>query len=413
MQILNYIGRIKENELLQFFLCNAIFSGSTFLFNLLFPILFNQELFGEVVYMFQMVIFLNTITGFGLAITLLRNHSIEGNRSYLNYYLAISLITLGLLCLGFLQDNPVSRYIKVNDLGSIEHLLFYLSVIFSNLFLFNRSFLNSKKRFDYMLLNVSIISVVRLIGLVYISSITSADILKVLLVLFIIPFLYEGFFFIQQLARYWNSGVKFKFQDFFKFINFSLKVFLAGAIFVAADRLFLLRLKEVDSQFTDILSFAYGFMGIISILNMSFSNYFLGKIVPSNNEEIILFQQKIRKYIWKFTIFVCLISAIIGTLIFWLYPELGWIAPIVLVILIVKTAVISFLGLTNLLTKTLNLVRYDLLVNIMRYALVFLVIHLSKQWHFLSTLIVVSMVMVLGEFILTTLVKIKIQRVLA
>ena len=150
MQVLNYIGKIKENELLQFFLCNAIFSGSTFLFNLLFPILFDQNLFGEVVYLFQMVIFMNTITGFGLSITLLRNHSIDGSQSYLYYYLSIGLITFSLLSLGFFQDNPVSRYIRVNDLGSIEHLLFYISVIFSNLFLFNRSFLNSKKRFDFM-----------------------------------------------------------------------------------------------------------------------------------------------------------------------------------------------------------------------------------------------------------------------
>lgn len=411
MQFSNYLNKIKNNELLQFFLCNAIYSGSTLIFNLIFPFIFEKELFGEVVYLFQMVIFMNTITGLGLSTALLRNYNKNEEGIAFQYYLSIFIITIVLIIFGLQPGNPISLYIEVSDLTQGEHFLFYSSVIVSNLFLFNRSYLNADRMFKIMLLNVSLIFILRLLGLVIINEIGQTDLINVLLVLFVTPFLYEIYFFILKLFKLSKFYNLFSRADYIKFLQFSLKVFIVGAIFVAADRLFLIRLKAEESKFTSILSFAYGFLGIISILNMSFTNYFLGKIDPNNNVEILNFETRVRTYAWKFITFAITISIIAAILVYLIYPQLGTIAPIVLFILIIKTAAISYFGLTNLLSKTLNLLGYDIVINILRYLLILFTINMSQDWNFLITLILVSSIMILGEFALSQVIRYNILKI--
>lgn len=358
-----------------------------------------------------MILLLNGITGFGITTSLLRNHSIDKNSSYYYSTITIFIVQIILLILAFFPNNYLSKSINIEDLDIKEHFVFYLSAVFINIFVFNRAFMNAENNFLLMLKTISAITIIRFLGLAIFYLFNINDTKIVLISLFVFPFIFEIIYFSQKLVRSCNSKLKYSKIKYITFMSFSIKTFLAGSIFIATGKLFLIHLKDIDINFASVLAFSSGFVGIIGLFNFSFTNYFIGKLNSDNLEDILLFKSRIKKYTLHY--FALIFLVLIGTNIFlyFFYSMFDSDVLFVASILICQTGVISYFGFTNILTKSFDLLYYDLAINILRFICVFVVIKVfSTQISFLHTLLFISIIMITGEIVLSIPVNSKIAK---
>ena len=157
-----------KNDMVLFTITNLLYSAMVFILNLIFPLLFERELFNQVVYIFQMIILLNSIINFGISTGLLRNSTIDKKNALRCALLSIVLIQISLVLLSFFQNNPITTSLFLSDLNSLEHFLFYFSVISINIYLYNKSIMNSEKKFEKMFTNMIYIILIRAIGILVI-----------------------------------------------------------------------------------------------------------------------------------------------------------------------------------------------------------------------------------------------------
>lgn len=350
------------------------------------------------------------MTGLGLTTGLLRYHHVFKEVAFTLFGIIGLTTIIILMVLGFFPKNPLSTILKIDYLNFRNHFLFYLSVIFTNVFLFNRAIMNADKTFNLMLKSSLGIAFFRLSVLIYFGFNKNPSVATALVLLFIIPFCFEMLFFFKKYLVFTKKS-PFKLDvTFYQFLSFCFQIYIVGALFVMCDRIYLIHIKSENQSLTAILSFAFGFIGIISVFNMTFTNYFLGKINPKNINEIIEFKSRIKKYSIHFFVFTSAGIFIICFFVFQSYPKMGALIIIVLIILILKSAIVSFFGFTNVLSKTLNIQHIDLIINIIRLVLVYIIIQFSNIMGFVWTLITISMVMILGEYVLFRFVNLQISK---
>lgn len=388
-----------KSPFILFLLCNVIYSSTTFAFNIIFPLIFPKTFYDEFIYIFQMILFLVSLSGFGLMTALLAHYQTSPLQTFSNYFLSSGIVLLLILSIGFFPNNPISNWIHLDMDNRWTHLIFYISVILSSQFLFNRSVMNAEKQFQLMLKNILLITLLRLIGLFWIVYTNSTSILTVLTALFIIPFLLEPFLFLRRMIVSFQQAPPALDKSLVKFLSFSMQVFASGAIFILCDRIYLISLKESSTTLASTLSFAFGFIGIISVFNAAFTNYFLGKINPHSTSEIKSFQKKIRHYCTHYFILSITISLLICTFVYVTYDsEISTI--LIILILILKTAIISYFGFTNILTKTLKIQQFDLFINVLRLALVYIIINLLNSQNIVLTVFMISVIMIACELVI-------------
>ena len=394
------LNAIKTNHFVQFLLCNLIYSFSTFCLNLVFPLIFEVKFFEEFIYLFQITFFLTSMTGFGITTSLLRNHINEHNQTLTYFTVTGFIVSLLLLLLSFFPNNYLSIWLNVDHLTFWNHFMLYLSVIFTNLFLFNRALMNVEKTYILMLCNIGAITLIRLIGLGYISYVSNSSIAMVLAIVFVIPFLFEFIFYVKNLFSSLRS-FKFQFDTGYKyFLSYSLQVFSAGALYVLCDRLYLIHLKNVSPDLASVLGFSLGFVGVISVFNKSFTNYFIGTINPENKKQITQFKVKVKKHGIKFFSISLFLNITICILVYYSYTNFKPIVVLVLFITIMKTSIISYLGFTTMLTKTLGIQYYDLIINLLRVLAVYLLLKYFVFISFIWMLLLISLIIIIGEVVL-------------
>lgn len=398
-----------KNDVILFTITNLLYSAMVFILNLIFPLLFERELFNQVVYIFQMIILTNSIINFGISTGLLRNSIIDKKNALRCALLSIVLIQISLVLLSFFQNNPITTFLILSDLNSLEHFLFYFSVISINIYLYNKSIMNSEKKFEKMFINMIYIIVIRAIGILVIYFFVEKTLTNVLIFIFVLPFVCEYIYLLKKLTQY-NIRVLFSFdKSFLSFLHFCISVFIAGALFSYADRMIIIKMKNYNPDTAALFAFAFGFLGVVSVLNYSFQNYYINRINPEDKQSVFSFLEKLNKYSLHYLIFVIISISIICVLIYIFYADIDFLIFPITIILIFKTAITSYLGFKNILITSFDLMRYSISINLLRVLFVYLTLLYIGKIHLLYILSIVSVIMIFCELILNKIVDRKLN----
>lgn len=361
---INFIIEKIKTPLFMFIIANALYSFSTWLISLLSPYVLEKETYEHFIYSFQTMLYVASISTLGLVPTLLRYYK-YGNEKYQTYFLyCITAIVLFLLLIGGIPENPLSIFLNIDDYILPNHWMFYLSSVSVLLFVFNRAILTAQEKYTLLIKTIFIIFFVRIISLliVKIFGITSDTI--VLFLICVLPLSWEFVFYLRKLI---NIKIVFDTKEFRDFIVFSLLTSAIGIIYVTTSRLYLLELKSQNSTIVPIISYIYGMLGVITIFNTSFTSFFIGKLDGRNIIQVASYLNRIKKYSIPFLLFSIGLSALLYLFVFCVYPYDHATAAIFAAIAAMSSSLTAFVGLISLMTKTFNLLKIQLIINIVSF----------------------------------------------
>ena len=405
--ILNKITSIIKylnKDIYLFIISNLLYSLMVFVLNVLFPLLFEEDIFIQVVYIFQMIIVVNSLSNFGISTGLLRNSVLDKQNTLRYALLSIFIIQSFIFILSFFKNNLITQALNINGLTFIEHLFLYFSVISINIYFYNRSIMNSEKKFKLMIRHLIFVVLVRISSLISLVFFIENTLSNILLFIFIIPFSLEYVFLFKKIANYkFHEFIRLD-KKYFYFLFFSFKVFIGGALFVLSDRFMLIKMKEYDNETASLLAFSFGFLGVVSVINYSFQNYFLNRIDPNSKESIFSFLKKIKKYFPHYFLIMLIGTLVVCSIVYILYVDFDLLIYPIIIILIFKTAITSYLGFKNILITSLDLLKYAIVINALRLLLVAVSLLFLESIGFISTLLLISLVMIMCELILNKIV---------
>lgn len=367
---LDNIRRLPHKNFTQFFLANVIFSVSTFIVNVCLPKLFERSFFDTFIYIFQMVLFFTTIMQAGLSTSLYYFIKRQQKESLNVYYTAILAVNLILLLLGLVNGNIVSSLLKLGSLSLTEHLMFYLSVMASGIYMFNKGKNVADKAYKYMMrISITAFSI-RMLVLVSLYFFHVKSLALALFLIFILPYAQDLHDYVVNTARYVKPR-KFDRSLCKKFLSYSFKVWLTGCLFMVSDKIFLIYNKETDIQFTTAIAFSAGFMGIISLFNASFSNYFLSRLNSDRMEEIRNYIRRLRKMMPLYLTLLIVVCTVFSAFVYVCYSSLGTVTAIVTFIILLRAGVFFYFGMLAMLSKVLNLLNIEVVLNVCRVIVIY------------------------------------------
>lgn len=401
-------SRLTHGRAGLFFMANAIFSLSTFLVNLSLPKILDQQIFQAFIYIFQMVLLMTSVTQIGVVVGLY--HYIKQHRedSLNTYYSVILFINFLLLIAALFPNNFILDLLNVSNLNKVENLTFFLSIIVSGIFLYNKGKNIAEQDYQYMFTISIWVMALRIIALCVIHIFQISSLWALLFLLFICPFVLDIKDYIINSFRYIRISSLNK-NILFKFISYSIKIWIISTLFNVSDRIFLISTKDVDENLTTAIAFSSGFVGIISLFNSCFTNFFISRLSSTKIEEL----QRHTKLLVKIApsyfalLLLCCLSLSMGVFVF--YSELGSTCAIVAFIILFRTGGLCYLGMFSLLTKVLNILNLEIVFNIARIAIVSC---LCFYWHpenHLVWFIVVTFSIPIPEVLLTGIVQHRIK----
>lgn len=386
-----------------------MFSLSTFIINASLPKILEINTFNDFVYLFQMILFLTTICQFGIVISLYK-YIAECKDSALNaFYVIISFINSFLIGLGLINNNFISELLKLGPLSLSEHFIFYLSVVVSSIFLYNKGKNIAEHSYKYMLKISLSVFVLRIFSLMIISTFKINRLELLMLLLFVFPFIFDIVDYVKKSCRFWNL-ISVNIPLIKRFLIYSFKVWVISTLFLVTDRIFLIATKNVDPIFTTAIAFSSGFVGIIALFNTSLNNYFLSSFTTEKISEIKMYVKKLKRYFICYFPILLLICFSFALFFHVFYPTLGKNAVYVLFITLFRSGLLSYLGMFALLTKPLNLINIEIALNILRLIVTCL---LCLCWHPDSLLVWYAVVMFtipFPELILSVWVNSKLKK---
>ncbi len=403
------VNNIVNNGLVHYLLANMIFSISTFIVNACLPKIFIYEFYSKFVYVFQMVLFVTTISQAGLVVGLYKFIHTNQKQILNIYYTSIFVICTILLLLGVFDDNWVVVILKLTDLSEVENLMFFLSIMVSSIFLFNKGKNVADKAYKYML-RISVTSFgIRIIVLcvLYFLQITSLSI--TLFLLFILPFVQDIRDFFIYSIRYVRLG-KIEKERLYSFLLYCFRVWSVGALFMISDRIFLIYTKGTDVHFTTAIAFSAGFLGIISLFNSSFTNYFLSNLSSDRIDEIKFHVNRLKKMLIPYFGILLLICLSFSLIVYYMYPALKSTTAVVLFITLLRSGIISYLGMFSLLSKVLDFLNIEIILNILRIVVVFFLCMFWQPENLIIWYAVVMFTLPFPELVLTILIDNKLKR---
>lgn len=406
----NRLGNLFQRNISYYVLANVLYSMSSFIVNLSLPFVLDTAFYSHFVYVFQMVMFMTGMTQLGIIVGLYRFIKQNRHEALNVYYTILLFIYLTLLILGCITNNFINQLIKIGQMSTVENLLFYMAIIVSSMYVYNKGKNVADKAYKYMMRVTLSAFIIRVLILVLLFFLHTTSLSLVLFLLFVLPFVQDVVDYIRNSFKH----VSFKRlnRELLKtFMLYSLKVWLIGALFTTSDKIFLISTKGLDAQFTTAIAFSAGFIGIISLFNQTFQNYFISNLSPENPQNITRYIRRIKKM--SLVYFVCLLFVAIAFsgIVYLFYSRLGMIASIVLFTTLVRAGFISYLGMFSLLTKVLDLLNVEILLGIARIAVVYCLCNLWHPENMLIWYIVVLFSVPFPEFVLSILVCRKTNRI--
>lgn len=384
----------KESLLVKFLLANALYSFSTWLISCLSPYILERTIYEEFIFSFQTILYVTSISTLGFVPTLLRYYKYNKDK-YMSYFLhCITMVFIILVVCGFFPSNPFSRFLHIDNYSFINHLVFYLSAISILLYVFNRAILTASEDYNTLVKTILLISTLRIVGLILVSMLNVKANYCVLLLVCVIPMVWEYFFYCNQISKFKRA---FKLEDFKDFIVFAFMTSIIGVIYVTTDRLYLLELKSLNSPNVPILSYVYGMLGIIAIFNTTFTSYFIGKLDGRNPTQISNYIKKIKSLTIPYLLFSLLSGLGLFFFVYLLYPYNCKLAGIYVFITAISSSIIAYVGLISLMTKTFNLLKMQLCVNSTNLVITLLLLKFVPNVDNVCFYVLISVVHILCE----------------
>lgn len=392
------ITALFKKDLSLFLFANALYSLSTGLISILSPyILRDTQTYEDFIYIFQNVMYLTSIFTAGFTVALLRYYKYNPSKYDFFYTLIVSAIIGVTFLLGLWQNNFLTQWLNLSTSSFSEHLLIYVSVGFSLLYVFNRAAFTAQERFRTIAVGILLIFILRLLALLYIGVSGTSHLALILLLVCILPMTNE----ILVLGKKWFSVKRTPMDGMGQFIAFALKTAVIGTIFLTSNRLLLISVKSYDSTIAASLSFANGMIGITTILSATISSFYIGRLDYKDPTAITAYLRKVKRCIPLFSALLVLASAAAFLFVWTTYPnhpvETAWIC----VITIMQAGIIFYLGLVTLLTKTYNCLNVQLAVNAVVCALVYTIIStLQHRIPIIPQYLFINLAIISGETIL-------------
>lgn len=407
--IIDKIRRLPHRNFTQFFLANVIFSVSTFIVNMCLPKLFERTFFEQFIYIFQMVLFTTTIMQAGLSTSLYYFFNKRNEEALNVYYTAVLFVNMILLALGLINGNFISSLLKLGTLSTADHLLFYLSVMASGIYMFNKGKNVADKAYKYMM-RISITSFsIRMLVLVLLYFLNVRSLALALFLLFILPYAQDLHDYVVNTVRF-VKPIKTNKAIYGQFLTYAFKVWLTGCLYMVSDKIFLIYNKETDVQFTTAIAFSAGFLGIISLFNASFSNYFLSRLNSDRMEEICSFIGRLRKMIPLYLLLLMVVCVSFSAFVYVCYSSLGTVTAVVTFIILLRSGVFFYFGMLAMLSKVLNLLNIEVVLNVCRVLVIYC---LCAFWHPQNILLwytVVTYAVLFPEVIMSFIVTYRVGR---
>lgn len=394
-------NKMTSSGVPRFFVANMLYSLSTALITFLAPSLLQSSVFEDFIYLFQMVLFLTGIFTLGLIPGLLRYYKFDNHKYEFYYYITALVIIFFVLVLGFVPNNFISKALKIVPGSVAESLVIYSSVIFSLLFVFNRGNQTVKSDYNAILKDVVAIVLIRVAMLVLVHFLHLSNLYVILLLLCVAPFLHELLVFVISIFKIQVTRL----DKYWEFLVFIFKISIAGVIFTATSRLFIISSKSYDVSLAAALSFAAGMTGIITIFNTTFSSIFIGRLDHRNAEGIGVYLNKIKKYLLPFLLLTLLLGLGVFLFVTLIYPDNTIQAAIISSLTVVHCALMSYLGLITLMTKTYNLLNVQILLNGLGFLIILLFVkYLSVCLNEYVSYIIINTILLMMETVLAFLV---------
>lgn len=376
-KIIGLFNSESKRNVVCFALANVLYSISTFIVNLVLPFVIDANFYSRFIYVFQMVLFMTGVTQFGIIMGLYR-YIRQDRKSALNiYYLLLTCIYLLLLIMGCINNNIVNQLIKLGNLTYSENFMFYAALIVSSMYVYNKGKNVADKAYKYMMrVTLSAFGIrTAILLLLFIVRIESLSV--ALFLLFVLPFA-------QDIKDYAVNAVKYvrpaKVEKTMlqSFLYYSLRVWLIGALFMVSDKIFLISTKGLNVQFTTAIAFSAGFLGIISLFNQTFQNYFISNLSPDDPQHISNYIKRVKKLAVPYFAMLLGVVFVFCGLVYVFYERLGLIAVAVLFVTLLRAGFIAYWGMFSLLSKVMNLLNIELVLGLVRIVIVYC---LCSFWH--------------------------------
>ena len=245
------------------------------------------------------------------------------------------------------------------------------------------------------------IVLIRVAMLVLVHFLHLSNLYVILLLLCVAPFLHELLVFVISIFKIQVTRL----DKYWEFLVFIFKISIAGVIFTATSRLFIISSKSYDVSLAAALSFAAGMTGIITIFNTTFSSIFIGRLDHRNAEGIGVYLNKIKKYLLPFLLLTLLLGLGVFLFVTLIYPDNTIQAAIISSLTVVHCALMSYLGLITLMTKTYNLLNVQILLNGLGFLIILLFVkYLSVCLNEYVSYIIINTILLMMETVLAFLV---------
>ena len=145
--------------------------------------------------------------------------------------------------------------------------------------------------------------------------------------------------------------------------------------------------------------------GIITIFNTTFSSVFIGRLDHRDPEGVETYLNKIRRHSLPFLLSVFLLGIGMFLFVTIIYPDNTMQAAIISSLTVVHCALMSYIGLITLMTKTYNLLNVQILLNGLGFLIIFLFVkYLSVCLNEYVSYIIINTILLMMETVLAFLV---------
>ena len=409
MTLTKRIQTILHKDVTYFMLANILFSVSSMIVNVSLPKVLERNFFDEFIYIFQMVFFLTNISQIGIILGLYRYIQQAREEVLCIYYLTIFFVNVILFALGVWQNNPLTIALKLESLTALEQFTFYASVATSGIFLYNKGKNVADKAYRYMI-RISITAfILRMVAIGLLWQLKISETTQCLVLLFIMPFIQDIWDYVSNSFKYVQVCLISK-RHVQIFFTYCLKIWLVASMFNIADRIFIIHTKGLSTHFTTALAFSAGLIGIITLFNNSFYNYFISNMHESNLSAIKQHIKRLNKIAPLYMITLLLLCLVISFCILIVYPELGRLTSIISFIVLFRTGLISYIGMYSLLSKVLNILNIEIALGLLRIAIVWILCTCWQPSNMILWYTTITFIIPFPEIILSLVVKIELNR---
>lgn len=405
-----------------FLASNLIYSASTYLMGFLIPYFLNTEFMANFTAGNQILMVLSFIFEMGFSITFIRYFQIDKTSKYVNSFLETVLFIL-LVIIGFNFSGFFNNLFKIDSLP-VDYRLFYFLVISQLSWFFIKNWLLAINKLKAIVYHSAIILVLRLGVIAHLYLNRDFSLNQLFIETMLIPFipsllhllivntkiLAEGVPLLKGLnrARLRNIGAKI-----LDFLRFSLMTHAAGFVYLYTGRYLVIYLTGRNNTVLADMGYAMTFIGIILVFYASLRSYIVARLNINRMDFIIQYVQNVKSLFKYVFIFMIGLSALFSYVVYLIKPHyLTFNTVIFSFILFLANFISVYLGFITLLSKTLDYVKTEVILNIVRLLLVIAITNTLIPLNPVMGVAVINLAVVLVEVYFAHLISKRLENAL-